>query len=109
MVATYKKDDDTQRCVTVSDKCYLISLWYCYENVIAWHKKRVLGTLEKYPTDHQWEAGKPQPKDAEAKADAIGKMSWSEEVKGRKEPVKHYFEPKPDPKVSDSEAKLVYT
>ena len=93
------------RCVTVSDKCFVISLWCCYEPVIAWQKKRVLGTLEKFPTTHAWE-GKLQPKDDEAKADAIGKMSWSQEIQGQKD-RKHYFEPKPDPVVSDSEADLL--
>ena len=93
------------RCVTVSDKCYLISLWYCYEDVIAWHKKRVLGTLAKYPTAHQWQ-GKYQPKNDEAKAEAIGKMSWSQEMQGQKD-KKHYFVPKPEPKVSHTEANLV--
>ena len=81
------------RCVTISDKCYLISLWYCYEGQIAWHKKRVLGTLNKFPEGHEF-TGKVQPKDDDAKAEAIGKMSWSQEMKGRKE-LKHYFEPKP--------------
>ena len=93
------------RCVTVTDKCFVISLWHCCEDVIAWHKKRVSGTLDKHPEGHEW-VGKAQPKDAEAKADAIGKMSWSEEINNQRD-KKHCFEPKPDPKVSDSEADLL--
>ena len=73
--------------------------------MLAWHKKRVLGTLDKYPTGHQWQ-GKYQPKDDETKTDAIGKMSWSQEMQGQKD-KKHYFEPKPEPKVSHTEANLV--
>ena len=50
-----KNDDEAPiRCVSISDKCYLISLWYCYEDVIEWHRKRVMGELNKYPTDHDW-------------------------------------------------------
>ena len=95
------------KCVSTSDCCYLISLWHCYEGVIAWHKKRVLNTLAKYPNDHQWVAGKPQPKDEDAKEEARDKTYWAEENKDpKKKPKRHHFEPKPDPVVSDSEADL---
>ena len=102
-----KNDDEAPiRCVSISDKCYLISLWHCYEDVIEWHRKRVMGELNKYPTDHDWTGDDLQPKDQQAKDDAIGKMSWTEESKDNKKNKKHYFEPKPDPKVSNSEADL---
>ena len=104
MCGTMQKNDDSTRCVSISDKCYLISLWYCYEDVIEWHKNRVLNQLARCPVGHQW-TGDLQPKDQEAKDDAIGKMSWTEEMKDKKD-KKHCFDPKPDPKVSDSEADL---
>ena len=104
-VQVSKNDDEAPiRCVSISDKCCLISLWHCCEDVIEWHRKRVMNELEKYPTDHQW-TGDLQPKDQQAKDDAIGKMSWTQEMKDQKD-KKHYFDPKPDPKVSNSEADL---
>lgn len=104
MCGTMQKNDDSTRCVSISDKCYLISLWYCYEDVIEWHRKRVMNLLDKYPPGHQW-TGDLQPEDQEAKDDAINKMSWTQPMKEQKD-KKHYFDPKPDPKVSNSEADL---
>ena len=85
-LAPAKVTNTTFRCVTASDCCYLIALWYCYEGVIAWHKKRVEKTLKKYPEGHTWKEGEPQPADADAKAAAIGNTYWTQDMGPDKKP-----------------------
>ena len=106
-LAPAKVTNTTFRCVTASDCCYLIALWYCYEGVIAWHKKRVEKTLKKCPEGHTWKEGEPQPANDEAKAAAIGNTYWTQDVGPEKRPKRHYFEPKPTPKVSEFGGQLV--
>ena len=74
-------------CVTESDLAYLASFHYTYENQIEWHGKRVNGQLQNYPADHE-------------KEEARGKAYWSQEKAGQNKATRHYFEKKPEPKVS---------
>ena len=74
-------------CVTESDLAYLASFCHSYENQIEWHRKRVHGELQNYPADDK-------------KEEARGKAHWSQEKAGQNKATRHYFEKKPEPKVS---------
>ena len=88
--------------VSTSDLCYLVALYYCYEGVIDWCARRADKQLEVFPEGHTWKVGEPQPGSEEAKQAAIGTAYWTQEL-GRGNTIRHYYEPCPQPVVSDLE------
>ena len=103
-MAPHRKDsEDRLPMVSPSDLCYTVSLFYCFEKAIDWYRRRAAGSLEVYPDGHTWKAGEPQPGDATAKAEAIGKAYWTETLDDG-DTIRHYFEPCPEAEVSLLEA-----
>ena len=92
-------DGKPMPCVSTGDLAFLIAWFFCFENQIAWHKKRVQGTLEKYPEGHDFKKGTDQPKDDDAAQAAIGKAYFTVAMRDQKD-KRVYYEAKPRPVVS---------
>ena len=102
-MAPHMPDAERLPMVSPSDLCYTVSLFYCFEKAIDWHRRKAEGTLKVYPDGHTWKAGEPQPEDENAKNEAIGKAYWTETLDDG-DTIRHYFEPCPEAEVSLLEA-----
>ena len=103
-VEPHREGADPLPMVSTSDLCYLAALFHIYGDVIDWHKCRAAGELETFPVGHQWKDGEPAPEGAEDEQKAIGEQHLTEPAEGSAPAKRHYFEKKPEPKVSVLEA-----